>query len=127
MTKSIFGRFAPLLIFVFVLTGFAPVSDAQTAAPTAWTPELQIKVKALGAPRVSPDSKRVALASAGLLQEPCGRQGAPHHVLAVVVGVAVNDDHLVDLRKRWKNELEVTSLVPCRDHNGDRGSGRTMK
>ncbi|MCA1625104.1 MAG: S9 family peptidase [Acidobacteria bacterium] len=28
-------------------------------APTAWTPEMQIKVKALGAPRISPDGKRV--------------------------------------------------------------------
>ncbi|MEJ7576312.1 MAG: S9 family peptidase [Pyrinomonadaceae bacterium] len=29
-------------------------------APTAWTPELQVKVKTFGAPRVSPDGRRVA-------------------------------------------------------------------
>ncbi|HEX8688246.1 MAG TPA: DPP IV N-terminal domain-containing protein, partial [Pyrinomonadaceae bacterium] len=32
---------------------------AQTSAPAAWTPELQIKVRAVGSPRVSPDGRRV--------------------------------------------------------------------
>lgn len=32
---------------------------AQQTAPTAWTPEMQLKVKSLGAPRVSPDGKTV--------------------------------------------------------------------
>ena len=36
----------------------ASVANAQTNAPTAWTPELQMKVKAVGSPRVSPDGKR---------------------------------------------------------------------
>ncbi|MBA3322363.1 MAG: S9 family peptidase [Pyrinomonadaceae bacterium] len=44
----------------FVLMAFASASDAQTTVPTTWTPELQTKVKTLGAPRVSPDGKRVA-------------------------------------------------------------------
>ena len=44
----------------FLLTAFADASQAQTIAPTAWTPEWQMKVKTLGAPRVSPDGKRVA-------------------------------------------------------------------
>lgn len=35
------------------------VSKAQTGAPAAWTPELQIKIKAIGSPRVSPDGRRV--------------------------------------------------------------------
>ncbi|HEX8720779.1 MAG TPA: S9 family peptidase [Pyrinomonadaceae bacterium] len=32
---------------------------SQTAAPAAWTPEAQIKVRAVGSPRVSPDGRRV--------------------------------------------------------------------
>jgi dipeptidyl aminopeptidase/acylaminoacyl peptidase len=32
---------------------------AQTGTPTVWTPELQIKVRAIASPRVSPDGKRV--------------------------------------------------------------------
>ncbi|MCA1628007.1 MAG: S9 family peptidase [Acidobacteria bacterium] len=53
-------KFLFKLRVVFVLTAFASTSHAQTAAPAAWTPELQMKVKTLGAPRVSPDGKRVA-------------------------------------------------------------------
>ncbi len=34
-------------------------AHAQTAAPNAWTPEMQIKVRAVAAPRVSPDGRRV--------------------------------------------------------------------
>ena len=34
-------------------------SKAQTGAPAAWTPELQIKVRAIATPRVSPDGRRV--------------------------------------------------------------------
>jgi dipeptidyl aminopeptidase/acylaminoacyl peptidase len=34
-------------------------STAQTGAPTAWTPEMQIKVRAVAAPRISPDGRRV--------------------------------------------------------------------
>jgi dipeptidyl aminopeptidase/acylaminoacyl peptidase len=42
-----------------VLT-FAHAAGAQTPAPAAWTPEAQMKVKAVGTPRVSPDGRRVA-------------------------------------------------------------------
>ena len=34
-------------------------SHAQTNRPAAWTPELQIKTRTVGTPRVSPDGKRV--------------------------------------------------------------------
>ena len=50
--------FATNLLITIVLA-FACQSQAQQTAPTAWTPEMQIKVKAVGAPRVSPDGKRV--------------------------------------------------------------------
>ncbi len=42
-----------------LMLAFACQSQAQQNAATAWTPEMQIKVKNLGAPRVSPDGKRV--------------------------------------------------------------------
>lgn len=35
------------------------VAHAQDGAPPSWTPELQLKVRAVGSPRVSPDGKRV--------------------------------------------------------------------
>lgn len=38
---------------------FASVVSAQTTAPSAWTAELQVKTRAVGSPRVSPDGKRV--------------------------------------------------------------------
>src|SRR6185503_14162799 len=47
----------PALIIVAVFA-FACVASAQSAAP-AWTAELQIKTRAVGTPRVSPDGKRV--------------------------------------------------------------------
>src|SRR5215211_5896130 len=37
----------------------ASAARAQTSAPAAWTPELQVRVKAVGSPRVSPDGRRV--------------------------------------------------------------------
>ncbi|MET0621507.1 MAG: S9 family peptidase [Pyrinomonadaceae bacterium] len=37
----------------------AAAARAQTGAPALWTPELQIKVRAVGSPRVSPDGRRV--------------------------------------------------------------------
>jgi dipeptidyl aminopeptidase/acylaminoacyl peptidase len=46
-------RFPRISILVLL---FAPTVVAQTT----WDPELQIKIKAVGTPRVSPDSKRVA-------------------------------------------------------------------
>lgn len=47
------------IVILLIAFTFASASAAQTDAPTAWTPEMQIKVKTLGAPRVSPDGKRV--------------------------------------------------------------------
>ena len=47
-------------VLAFVLLAFASNTIAQQNAPTAWTPEMQIKVKTLGAARVSPDGRRVA-------------------------------------------------------------------
>jgi dipeptidyl aminopeptidase/acylaminoacyl peptidase len=43
-------------MFVFILLALA---SAPVCAQQMWTPEMQVKVKALGAPRVSPDGKRV--------------------------------------------------------------------
>jgi dipeptidyl aminopeptidase/acylaminoacyl peptidase len=44
----------------FALLLLASAAKAQTgAAPAAWTPELQIKVRAVATPRVSPDGRRV--------------------------------------------------------------------
>jgi len=53
-------KYSLKMTVAFVLMAFASASDAQTTVPTTWTPELQTKVKTLGAPRVSPDGKRVA-------------------------------------------------------------------
>ncbi|MDQ4122169.1 MAG: S9 family peptidase [Acidobacteriota bacterium] len=47
------------IVFLLIPFVFASGSTAQTNPPPAWTPEMQVKVKALGAPRVSPDGKRV--------------------------------------------------------------------
>jgi len=47
---------------IVTVTLFSALSFAAAFAqnaPTAWTPEMQIKVKTFGAPRVSPDGKRV--------------------------------------------------------------------
>jgi len=53
-------KLLPAVTIAFLLTAFAAASQAQIIAPTAWTPEWQMKVKTLGAPRVSPDGQRVA-------------------------------------------------------------------
>jgi dipeptidyl aminopeptidase/acylaminoacyl peptidase len=50
-------RFLVTITIAFFL--FASPVPAQTDAPAAWTPELQMRVKTLGAPSVSPDGKRV--------------------------------------------------------------------
>ena len=49
-------RMLRLSVAVLLLT---PAARAQTGAPTVWTPELQIKVRAVGSPQVSPDGRRV--------------------------------------------------------------------
>ncbi|MBA4124525.1 MAG: S9 family peptidase [Acidobacteria bacterium] len=45
-----------LIVLVLFILSFAFASNAQNA----WTPEMQVKMKAVGAPQVSPDGKRVA-------------------------------------------------------------------
>lgn len=50
-------KFLAKITVAFVV--LSSVATAQTNVPTAWTPELQMKVKTIGAPRVSPDGKRV--------------------------------------------------------------------
>ena len=42
---------------IFGVLAFACIANAQNA-PANWTAELQIKTRAVGAPRVSPDGKR---------------------------------------------------------------------
>lgn len=49
-----------LIKITIAFVAFAFVANAQTGAPREWTPELQMKVKAVGAPRVSPDGRSVA-------------------------------------------------------------------
>ena len=44
----------PVLLILLIV-----VAHAQTNAPAVWTPELQIKTRTVGTPRVSPDGKRV--------------------------------------------------------------------
>src|SRR5205085_7782727 len=58
-------RFLTSLAIALVL--FTCAVSAQTAAPAAWTPELQMKVKSIGPPRVSPDGKRVVYTVADAL------------------------------------------------------------
>src|SRR5215208_3346868 len=48
-----------LIKMTIAFVAFASAAYAQTNAPMAWTPELQMKVKSVGPPRVSPDGKRV--------------------------------------------------------------------
>src|ERR1051325_3739291 len=48
-----------LLKATLALLMVASAALAQPAAPDAWTPEMQIKVRAVGTPRVSPDGRRV--------------------------------------------------------------------
>ena len=49
---------ATAAIFLGLLVLFASAITAQTGA-TAWDPEMQLKVRAVGTPRVSPDGKRM--------------------------------------------------------------------
>jgi dipeptidyl aminopeptidase/acylaminoacyl peptidase len=52
MTKNI-------IVSIILVFTFAFIAKAQTFTSNAWTPELQMKVKTLGTPRVSPDGRRV--------------------------------------------------------------------
>jgi dipeptidyl aminopeptidase/acylaminoacyl peptidase len=51
-------RLATAAIFVGLVILFAATATAQTAA-TGWDPEMQIKLRAVGTPRVSPDGKKI--------------------------------------------------------------------
>ena len=56
-------RFRKLIAAVLLAAFVAPAGAQQPAAspaPTAWTPELQMKVRTVGPVRVSPDGRRVA-------------------------------------------------------------------
>ena len=44
------------ILFIFTLIA---LTSLMTAAQTTWTPEMQLKVKGIGSPRVSPDATRV--------------------------------------------------------------------
>ncbi|MBV9924720.1 MAG: S9 family peptidase [Acidobacteria bacterium] len=48
-----------LLKVTLTLLALTCAALAQTGAPAAWSPEMQIKVRAIGTPRVSPDGRRV--------------------------------------------------------------------
>src|SRR6266480_3169848 len=53
-----------VLVFLFTVPTTAQTSavTASATAPTSadsWEPEMQLKVKAVGAPKVSPDGKRI--------------------------------------------------------------------
>lgn len=48
------------ILFVFAFSALAlSTAAAQQNAPTAWTPEMQVKIKLPGAPQVSPDGRRI--------------------------------------------------------------------
>jgi Tol biopolymer transport system component len=53
--------FSFISLVVMAFFGFRPAGETASAqsSPTAWTPELSMKVKAVGNVRVSPDGKRV--------------------------------------------------------------------
>jgi dipeptidyl aminopeptidase/acylaminoacyl peptidase len=53
-------RLAALLVAVALASSVQAHVFDDKAAPTAWTPELMMKVKGVGSVRVSPDGKRVA-------------------------------------------------------------------
>jgi Tol biopolymer transport system component len=46
-----------LISLITILVSAAVLASAQT---TTWSPEMQVKTRALGSPRLSPDGKRVA-------------------------------------------------------------------
>ena len=60
---------ATAAIFLGLLVLFASAITAQTGA-TAWDPEMQLKVRAVGTPRVSPDGKRMVYTVSEALTTP---------------------------------------------------------
>jgi dipeptidyl aminopeptidase/acylaminoacyl peptidase len=59
-----------LLKAAFALVLLASAALAQTAAPATWTPELQVKVRTIAAPRVSPDGRRVVYTVSDVVTTP---------------------------------------------------------
>ncbi|MDT5269636.1 MAG: hypothetical protein QOH49_1822 [Acidobacteriota bacterium] len=59
-----------LLKAMFALVVLGSAVAAQTNAPAAWTPELQVKVRAIAAPRVSPDGRRVVYTVSDVVTTP---------------------------------------------------------
>jgi dipeptidyl aminopeptidase/acylaminoacyl peptidase len=57
--------FLPILLFALPLA-----SKGQSSPQSGWTPELEMKVKAIGAVRVSPDGKRVAYTVSSAVMTP---------------------------------------------------------
>ena len=58
------------IVVLLVLFLLPAIAFAQTNSPTAWTPELAMKVKGIGAVRVSPDGKKVAYTVSGAVMTP---------------------------------------------------------
>src|SRR5262245_14982413 len=53
-------RTATLLLFAGLVTSLTMIANAADPKPSAWTPELMMQVKRVGAVHVSPDGKQVA-------------------------------------------------------------------
>ena len=69
-----------VLLALFLLPAIA---FAQTNSPTAWTPELAMKVKGVGAVRVSPDGKKVAEDIVATIETMIGKIARPQSVYIV--------------------------------------------
>ncbi|MFL6256860.1 MAG: TolB family protein [Pyrinomonadaceae bacterium] len=59
-----------LLKATFALVVLGCAAAAQTGAPAAWTPELQLKVRGIASPRVSPDGRRVVYTVSDVVTTP---------------------------------------------------------
>src|SRR5712691_3028189 len=60
----------PIVVVLLALFLLPAIAFAQTNSPTAWTPELAMRVKGIGAVRVSPDGKKVAYTVSGAVMTP---------------------------------------------------------
>jgi len=67
MMRSLYPRrFTPGILLLLLITFLPVVSQAQNS----WTPELELKLKAIGAVRVSPDGKKVAYTVSSTVMAP---------------------------------------------------------
>ncbi|MFN2516732.1 MAG: prolyl oligopeptidase family serine peptidase [Pyrinomonadaceae bacterium] len=57
-------------VFLILLFAFAVSLKAQSGGQSGWTPELEMKVKTIGAVRVSPDGKKVAYTVSSAVMTP---------------------------------------------------------